>query len=120
MTAGDAPARCAFLAAGAAAYTLAGEIGHSLGLADARSLLVLIAADDPDRFDRAAVRWHGRFELEVRGLELSESQLALAAFAGLPNDPDGAVAALDRIGERRGVRLRSVQFSHLDGSRPSR
>jgi hypothetical protein len=96
------------------------EIGHPLGLADALALLVLIAVQSPERFDRAAVRWHGRFELEVRGLALWESQLALAAVAGLPNDPDGAVSALARIGERRGVRLGAVRFSHLDGTHRTR
>jgi hypothetical protein len=50
------------------------------------------------------VRWHGRFELEAKGLELAESQLALAALAALPGDESGvAIETLVRIGALRGV-----------------
>jgi hypothetical protein len=48
--------------------TLAARELGNLTLADALSLLVLIAAQDPDRFSRAAAWWHGRFALEARGL----------------------------------------------------
>jgi hypothetical protein len=58
------------------------ELGQ-LSLADALDLLLLIAAKEPARFQRAAVRWHGRFELEVRGLEIADAQLLLGALAGL-------------------------------------
>jgi len=51
------------------------ELGRR-SLADALALLVPIAAQSRDRFDRAAVRWHGRFELEVPGLELSPNSAA--------------------------------------------
>src|SRR5207249_4255070 len=74
------------------------ELGR-LTLADALALTALIAKDEPARYGRAAVRWHGRFELEAKGLELSESQLALAALAALPDDEAGiAIEALPRIG----------------------
>jgi hypothetical protein len=55
-----------------------------LNRADALALAALIASDDPKRYGRAAVRWHGRFELEAKALERSESQLALAALAAYP------------------------------------
>jgi hypothetical protein len=58
------------------------ELGH-LELADALDLALLFAAKDPVRYQRAAVRWHGRFELEVRGLTIPDSSLLLAALAGL-------------------------------------
>jgi len=38
------------------------ELG-SLALNDALDLCVLIAEQQPERFERAAVRWHGRLEL---------------------------------------------------------
>lgn len=79
------------------------ELGH-LTLADALALTALIATEDPSRYGRAAVRWHGRLELEASGLELTESQLALAALIALPNDPDRLAAeTLVRIGRLRGV-----------------
>jgi hypothetical protein len=62
-----------------------------------------MAKDDPARFGRAAVRWHGRFALEANRLELAESQLALAALASLPHDDEAALAVLVRIGARHGV-----------------
>jgi hypothetical protein len=46
-------------------------------------LLLLIAAEQPDRFAAAAARWHARFVVETRGLDLADSQLLLGAVAGL-------------------------------------
>jgi hypothetical protein len=85
------------------------ELGR-LTLPDALALTVLIAEQEPARFGRAAVRWHGRFELEAKSVELPESQLALAALAAIPHDGEGALALLARIGARRGLR-------GLDGAR---
>ena len=68
-----------------AAETAAGELGQ-LTLTDALSLTALIARDAPARFERAAVRWHGRYELERPGVGLLESQFALAALAALRGD----------------------------------
>jgi hypothetical protein len=45
----------------------------------------------------AAIRWHGRFELESRALTLSESQLALAALASLCAGDKDAVEVLQRL-----------------------
>jgi hypothetical protein len=75
-----------------------------LHLAYALELAVLIAREDPARYDRAAVRWHGRLELEAKRLSLAESQLALGALASLPSDEDTARAILSRIGRRAGIR----------------
>jgi hypothetical protein len=53
--------------------------------------LALLADVRPDRVGRAAVRWHGRLELETTTLSLAESQLALAALASLcAGDAEGA------------------------------
>jgi hypothetical protein len=35
----------------------------------------------PDKFDRAAVRWHGWLEVEAAAMTLAESQFALGARA---------------------------------------
>ena len=53
--------------------------------------LELLADVRPDKFDRAAVRWHGRLELESALLTIAESELALAALGALrAGDKDGA------------------------------
>src|SRR5262245_36465488 len=43
-------------------------------------------AQRPDRLERAAIRWHGRFEIEASTLSLAESRFALAALERLPAD----------------------------------
>jgi len=60
---------------------------HGLSLADALSYCLVLARKDPPRFERAALRWHGRYELEVRELALVDAQLSLAALAALRSDP---------------------------------
>jgi hypothetical protein len=51
------------------------------------SLSCLIAAQRPDRLERAAARWHGRLEVEAKALTLAESRFALAALERLPAEP---------------------------------
>jgi hypothetical protein len=60
---------------------------RGLSLADALDLVILIAAQRPDRLERVAVRWHGRLEVELPMLTLAESRFALAALERLPADP---------------------------------
>ena len=66
------------------------------------SLLVLVdylvlADQRPDKFDRAAVRWHGRLELEAPLLTLAESHLALAALGSLRVGQRDAVDVLRKL-----------------------
>ena len=68
------------------AETAARELGR-LSLDDALELTLLIAERDRDRYERAALKWHARFELETRGLTLAESQLVLAALNLLKAQP---------------------------------
>lgn len=80
----------------AAAEIAAKELG-GLSLLDALDYLVLLAAQRPGRAQAAALRWHGRFELETSTLTFVESQLALAALASLcAGDPE-AVGVLRRL-----------------------
>jgi hypothetical protein len=60
---------------------------RGLSLDDALELVILIAAQRPDRLERAAVRWHGRLEVELPMLTLAESRFALAGLERLPADP---------------------------------
>ncbi|MGI8507255.1 MAG: hypothetical protein ACR2MK_10740 [Solirubrobacteraceae bacterium] len=65
-----------------------------VGLADALEVCLLLR-DEPDaRFDRAAVRWLGRFALEGRDVTLNAIQAAAAALDSLPRQPDVAMETL--------------------------
>jgi len=59
--------------------------------------LELLADVRPDKFDRAAVRWHGRLEVESAVLTLAESELALAALGALRSDDMSAAEILRRL-----------------------
>jgi hypothetical protein len=67
-----------------------------LSLYDAPDLCALLAEVKPERLERAAIRWHGRFELEAATLTLAESRFALAELERLPADPQ-AVQMLGRL-----------------------
>ena len=69
-------------------------------LADALDYLALLAEIRPDKAGRAAVRWHGRLELEASTLTLPESQLALAALSSLAAGDREAIAVLRRLVRR--------------------
>jgi len=77
------------LALGAAA-----ELGR-LDLEDAFQLTLLLAAREPQRYGRAAVRWHARFCVERRRVELVEAELLLSLLAVLPHQPRVAARGLE-------------------------
>ena len=81
------------------AETAARDLGR-LSLSDALALLLLIAAQDPDRFDRAAALWHARFVIEGRTVNLVDSELVLAAVATLRYRDSVATSTLDELGRR--------------------
>jgi hypothetical protein len=61
-----------------------------LSLLDALDYLVLLVELQPARAPSAAVRWHGRLELETQLLTLRDSFAALAILRQLPQDPENA------------------------------
>lgn len=63
----------------------------------ALAYLDLLAEQKPEKLERAAVRWHGRLETEATFLSLAESQLALAALAGLCAGERDAIKVLRRL-----------------------
>lgn len=87
-----------------AAETAAREMGRP-SLADALAFTVLLAEQEPDRFERAAVRWHGRWEVEAPAdLRLRESELMLAALAALTTPArDPALRTLLELGRMSGL-----------------
>ena len=56
---------------------------RSISLLDALDYLDLLAEVKPEKLEQAALRWHGRLELEASIMTLPESQLGLAALASL-------------------------------------
>jgi hypothetical protein len=72
------------------------EMGNP-SLLIALDYLVLLTTERPEKFPLAALRWHGRFELEARTLTLAESQLALSALVALGERDAGAVEILPQL-----------------------
>lgn len=69
-------------------------------LADALSICVA-CREEPDLYERAAVRWLGRFCLESKGVTLDVVYQVAEALERLPDSPDRTAAELDRLISRR-------------------
>ena len=65
-----------------AAESALGELDH-VPLSYALELLLLIQRKDPQRFERAAARFVGKFASETRGVRMCDLQLLVGAVAGL-------------------------------------
>ena len=73
----------------------AGELPH-VDLVDALAVCVAIRRAEPDRFERAALRWLARFCVERRDVTLSEVQRAAWAFENITDEP-AALETLQRL-----------------------
>jgi len=83
------------------ALAAAADLEH-IGLADALELLLLMLEAEPARFERAALRWHGRYCREVSDVDLTEAQAVLACLAALRGSrPEPAAHALADLVHRR-------------------
>lgn len=83
-------------------------------LDDALLICLLLLDQEPDRYERAAVRWLGRLLLEHHGVGLRQAELAAAYLAAWP-DP----ARRDRAGEALGELGSAVGLPRL-GARIAR
>jgi len=81
-----------------------------IGVAEAASILLVIAEREPDRYQRAAVRWLGKLCLERSDARLADLGALAAALAALPADPAAARAALVTACEDAGLREAAVAF----------
>jgi hypothetical protein len=52
---------------------------------------------EPDRYERAAVRWLGRFALEARDVTIDALRMAADALDALPERPVDAMERLQRL-----------------------
>jgi hypothetical protein len=69
------------------ALSAASELPH-VGLNEALELCLLLRDEAPDRFPRAALRWHGRLCREVV-VSLEEAQAILAALVVMAGERNG-------------------------------
>ena len=84
------------------ALSAASELPH-VGLAEALELCLLLRDKQPERYPRAALRWHGRLCREV-DVSLEEAQAILAALVVMAGERKGNAAyALADLLSRRGL-----------------
>ena len=84
------------------ALSAASELGF-VGLAEALELTLLLADKEPEKYDRAAVRWHVRFVLDSKSVDLRESLAVLALLAAIPANRLAALALAELLSRRRGM-----------------
>ena len=74
-----------------------------IALDDALRICLLLREGDPDRYERAAVRWLGRFALEAQQVTIEALRFAADALATLPGQPMDAMEQLQRLCVEHGV-----------------
>src|SRR5437588_11901704 len=67
-----------------------------IALEDALRICLVLRSGDPDRFERAAVRWLGRFALEARQVTSQDPRQAAHAPPAPQSRPCEAVERLQR------------------------
>ena len=66
----------------------------AVNLEDALRVCVVVADQRPDLFERAALRWLGRYALERKDATIANLREAADAFAGLDADREASLATL--------------------------
>jgi hypothetical protein len=74
----------------------AAELGH-VSLGDALSVCVAIRDAEPERFERAALRWIARYCLERPNVTLVEVRAATEALERMAQGPEDALTTLQRL-----------------------
>jgi hypothetical protein len=78
------------------------ELPH-VALDDALQICLVLRNGDPERFERAAVRWLGRFALEARAVTIEDVREAARALDELPERAPDAMGRLARLCVAHGV-----------------
>jgi hypothetical protein len=78
------------------------ELPH-IALDDALEICLVLRGGDRTRYERAAVRWLGRFALEGRGLTIADLRAAAALLEALPLRTGEALERLQRLCLDHGV-----------------
>ena len=74
-----------------------------IALDDALRICLVLRGGDPERYERAAVRWLGRFALEARGATIDDLRQAAEALDELPERAVEAMERLQRLCLARGL-----------------
>jgi hypothetical protein len=74
-----------------------------IALDDALRICLLLRDGEASRFERAAVRWLGRFALEARGATIDDIRAAAQALDELPRSTPEAMERLQRLCLARGI-----------------
>lgn len=75
-----------------------------VALDDALRICLVLRDGDRDRYERAAVRWLGRFALEARGVTIDAIRLAAHALDELPERATESMERLQAICAAHGIR----------------
>jgi hypothetical protein len=76
-----------------------------IALDDALRICLVLRDGDPGRYERAAVRWLGRFALEARAVSMRDLRAAAAALDALPTRSTEAMEQLQRLCLARGIAI---------------
>jgi hypothetical protein len=74
-----------------------------IALDDALRICLVLRDGDEERYEKAAVRWLGRFALEARGATIDDIRIAAEALDELPRRTADAMERLQRLCVARGV-----------------
>ncbi len=74
-----------------------------IGLEDALRICLVLREAEPRRYERAAVRWLGRFALEAANATIEDLRRAADALDALRTNPAEAMERLQRLCAARGV-----------------
>jgi hypothetical protein len=74
-----------------------------IALDDALRICLVLRDGDPRRYERAAVRWLGRFALETGAVTIRDLRAAAAALEALPTRTADAMEQLQALCVARGI-----------------
>jgi hypothetical protein len=77
--------------------TAAAELPQAPNLDDALKICLLLREGDPGKYDRAVVRWLGRFCLERPFASFYDLQRAISAFDRLQEEPEQSERVLRKL-----------------------
>ncbi len=75
----------------------------TVALDDALRICLVLRGGDPQRYERAAVRWLGRFALEARDVTIGDLRVAAEALDTLPHRAADAMERLQQLCVSHGV-----------------
>lgn len=68
-----------------------------IALDDALRICLVLRGEDGTRYERAAVRWLGRFALEAQDVTIEDLRIAADSLDSLPRQPAEAMERLQRL-----------------------